>query len=186
MCCSATRASAVVRAGVSGPEPRTSMSRPVSVAVAWMSSGLLRGLEHFGDGPGGGDRAVEAGREDRAAVDRHDVVRARRGKADLEHVVRAAPRMQHGAAAALRHARRSGLVDRRDQAGLRQRLDDQRALPLVIFGERPMLHGAAAADAEMLADRRDALVARLVDMQQMPPVGMAGDGSTVTVSPGSV
>ena len=38
-----------------------------------------------------------------------------------------------------------------------------------------MLHGAAAADAEMRADRRDALGARRVDAKQLPPVGMAGN-----------
>jgi len=37
---SARRASAPVRAEVSGPDPRTSTSRPASVAVTWMSSGL--------------------------------------------------------------------------------------------------------------------------------------------------
>ncbi len=44
-CCSATpRQLAVVRVGDSGPEPRTSTSRPASVAVTWMSSGLRCGL----------------------------------------------------------------------------------------------------------------------------------------------
>src|SRR5258708_4378927 len=38
-----------------------------------------------------------------------------------------------------------------------------------------MLHGAAAADAEMFADRRFALMARFVDADEMPPVGMAVD-----------
>ena len=33
-----------MRAGVSGPEPRTSTSRPLSAAVTWMSSGLSAGL----------------------------------------------------------------------------------------------------------------------------------------------
>jgi hypothetical protein len=38
-----------------------------------------------------------------------------------------------------------------------------------------MLHGAAAADAEMRADRRDALGTRRVDAKQLPPVRMAGN-----------
>ena len=47
-----------------------------------------------------GDRAVERRRQDRAAVDGDDAMRARRGEADLEHVALAAARMQHRAAAA--------------------------------------------------------------------------------------
>ena len=66
--------------------------------------------------------------------------------------------------------------DRRDKVRLRQRLDHQRALPQMIFGKRPVLHRAAAAGAEMLADRHRALVARSVDMHQMPPVRMTGHG----------
>ena len=38
-----------------------------------------------------------------------------------------------------------------------------------------MLQSAAAADAEMRTDRRDALYARLFDIEEMAPVGMAGD-----------
>jgi hypothetical protein len=37
-----------------------------------------------------------------------------------------------------------------------------------------VLQRATAAGAEMLADRRSALVAGFVNMQQMPSVGMAG------------
>ena len=40
-CVSARRASALVRCGGSGPEPRTSTSSPASVAVTWMSSGFF-------------------------------------------------------------------------------------------------------------------------------------------------
>ena len=39
-----------------------------------------------------------------------------------------------------------------------------------------MLQCAAAAGAEMLADRLSALVAGLVDVQQMPAIGMTGNG----------
>ena len=38
-----------------------------------------------------------------------------------------------------------------------------------------MLHGAAAADAEMRADRRDALRTRTLDLQEPAPVGMPCD-----------
>ena len=39
-----------------------------------------------------------------------------------------------------------------------------------------MLQGAAAADAEMRADRRDARGARRLDGEKLPPVGMTGNG----------
>ena len=38
-----------------------------------------------------------------------------------------------------------------------------------------MLHGAPAADAEMRADRCDAIGARLVDAQEVATVRMAGN-----------
>ena len=72
LCWAATRASAVVAAVVSGPEPRKSTSSPSSVAVTWMSSGLRMRLDRLGDRPGGGKRAIERRRKDRAAVDGDD------------------------------------------------------------------------------------------------------------------
>ena len=54
-----------------------------------------------------------------------------------------------------------------------QRFDDELALPGAVGGERPVLHGAAAADAEMRADRSDALGARRVDVQEVAAIGMA-------------
>ena len=62
--------------------------------------------QRLGERPGRLDRAVQAGIEDRAAVDRNDVVRTGRREADLEHLVGAHPRMQRDAAAAERHGRR--------------------------------------------------------------------------------
>ena len=168
------RASAVRRSAVSAPEPRTSISRPESVAVVWMSSGLPVGFQRFGNGPGRPNRAAKAGRQDRAAVDGDDVVRARRRKADLQNVMGAAPRMQHRAPAA-RAMGIDQIVDRRDHIRLRQCLHHQRAFPQVVFGQRPVLHRAAAAGTEMFAKRLDALVAAPVDMQQMPAVRMAGN-----------
>ncbi len=68
------------------------------------------------------------GRQHRTVVDGDDVVRARRREADLQHVVLAAPRMQHRAPAALA-VRIDQRLDRRDQAGLGERFHDQLALP---------------------------------------------------------
>ena len=136
---------------------------------------LAHRLDRLGDRPGGGERAVERRREDRAAVDGDDLVRARRGEADLEHVALAAARMQHRAAAAFAMGV-DQFVDRCVEPGLRQRLDDQAALPVAIARRGPMLERAAAADAEMRAHRRDPLRARLRDLDRQPAVGMAGPG----------
>ncbi len=133
---------------------------------------LRRAGERFGDIPGGLDRAIEAGRKNRAAVDPDHVVRAQRGKADFENFARAAARMQHGAAAAVAVGV-DQVADRRIEPGLAQRLDHQAALPGAVGRRRPVLHGAAAAGAEMRTDRRDALGARRVDGDQMTAVGMA-------------
>ncbi len=42
----------------------------------------------------------------------------------------------------------------------------------MIFGQRPVLQGAAATGSKVLANGVGALVALLVDMDEMPPVGM--------------
>ena len=104
---SASRASSLMRAEVSGPDPRTSTSRPASVAVTWMSSGLRSARERLGDGPGGFDRAIERRRQHRAMIDRHHVMRPQRREPDLEHVAPAPPGVEDGAAAALPMGRRS-------------------------------------------------------------------------------
>ena len=82
-------------------------------------------------------------------------MRARGRKADFEHVVGAAPGVEDGAAAAVAVGV-DEIADRRVEPGLAQRLDDEIALPRAIGRALPMLHRAAAADAEMRADRRDA------------------------------
>ena len=120
-------------------------------------------------------RAVEAGRQNRAGVDRHDVMRARRREADLQHIVRAAPCVQHRAPAALA-MRVDQRLDRRDRGRpapaprrpARASTDDIRPATSAAWRSRRI-------GAEMLADRRDALVARLVDMHEVPAVGMAGN-----------
>ena len=164
-----------MRSALSAPEPRTSTSRPLSVAVTWMSSGLSAGLSASAIAQAAGIAPSRPGRQHRAGVDGDDVMRARRGEADLQHIVLAAPRMQHGAPAALRRAHRSAARPARPARHAPSASDHQLALPQMIFGERPVLQRAAAALAEMLADRLRALVARPVDMHEVPPVGMAGD-----------
>ena len=138
---------------------------PESVAVTWMSSGLLAGLRISAIAQAAGNRAVEAGRENRAAVDGDDVMRARRGEADFQQVVRAAPRMQRRAAAALamrvddvgRPARR-GRPAPAPRPPARASTDDIRRATSAAWRSRRR--------AEMLADRRDAFVARLVDVSR--------------------
>ena len=106
-------------------------------------------------------------------VDRNDLMRAEGGEANLQHVMAAASGMQHHAPSAFAMGV-DQLADRCADAGLNfDRLDDQVTLPRAILRFAPMLRGAAAADAEMWAERRDAVRARCFDMQEMPPVGMA-------------
>src|SRR4051812_44276966 len=62
---------------------------------------LARALERFRDRPGGLDRAGEGGRQDRATINRHDVMRPQRREADLEHIALTATGMEHSAAAPL-------------------------------------------------------------------------------------
>ena len=134
---------------------------------------LLRRRQGFGDRPGGFQRAVEALGQDRAAVDGNDVMRAHRRKADREHVMRAAPRVENRAPAAVAVSV-DEIGDRRVDAGLTQCGRDQIALPGAVRSGLPVLQGAAAANAEMRADRRDALRARCFDGEELSPVGMAG------------
>jgi len=61
-------------------------------------------------------------------------------------------------------------------AGMAQRSDDQIALPTPIGILVEMLHGAAAADSEMRADRVNALCTRLMDVHEAPAIGVAGHG----------
>ena len=147
---------------------------------------LARSGQRLGDRPGRLDRAVEPGREDGAAVDRHHVMRPERGEADLEHVVCAAPRVEYGAPASLAVGV-DEIVDRRVEPGLRQRLDDQLALPGAIARRGQCWSAQPPQIAEMRADRRDAVGARDVDLDRdARRSGWPGHGSTSTVSPGSV
>ena len=119
-CAAATRASAAVAAAVSGPEPRTSMSSPASVAVTWMSSGFRTGISASAIAQAASIAPSRPGaRIGQRSIGMMRCARARR-KADLEHVMRAAPGMKHGAAAAVAMGV-DEVVDRRVDAGLRQR-----------------------------------------------------------------
>ena len=102
------------------------------------------------------------------------MMRAHRRKADFEHVAPAAPGVERGPAAAGAMGV-DQLADRRVDPGLLQGLDHEAALPGAIGTVGPMLGRAAAADAEMRADRRDALGARLEHRKQVTPVRMARD-----------
>jgi hypothetical protein len=89
----------------------------------------------------------------------------------------------------MRRGQAMGVDQRRDLAvdpGLRQRLDHDVALPGAIGSAVPVLDRAAAADAEMRAERRDALGACAFDADQLAAIGMmARTCSTSTVSPPS-
>ena len=136
------------------------MSRPESVAVTWISSGLPVGLSI--------SAIAQAARMRRRALTpgwgtrqwRRMCVSTRRSKSDLQNVMGPASRMQHRAPPASAMGI-DEIVDRRDYIRLRQCLHHQRAFPQVVFGQRPVLQRAAAAGAEMLADRLGALVAGL-------------------------
>ena len=78
---------------------------------------LALARQRLGNGPGGLDRALESWRQHRTAIDRHHAMRPERRESDLEHVMRAAPRMEHGAAASLA-MRVDQIVDRRLEPAL--------------------------------------------------------------------
>ena len=105
-------------------------------------------------------------------IDRDDVMGTRRGEADLQDLMRAEPRVQGDAAAA-----KAVGVDQRCHLAvepcLLQRLDDDVALPGAIGVLAPVLDRAAAANAKMRAERRDARFACGLDREQAPAVRMA-------------
>src|SRR6202165_1187685 len=93
-------------------------------------------------------------------------------KSDLENIVAARAGMENGAPAPF-PVRIDEIADGSLQSDLRQRLHHEAALPRAIARKAPMLDGAAAAGAEMRADRRNALGAWQLHRQRAPPVGMA-------------
>ena len=187
-CRSATRASAVVRRRQRAGAAHVDIEAGRRSRSTWMSSGLRgrrRALRRSPRRPRSRRRApAPAPGSGRSAT---IVMRAQRGEADLEHVVRAAPRMQHRAPAALA-VRVDQIVDRRvesrpapaprppDRASRR----DMRRRAQCCSAQPPQI-------AEMRADRRDALGARL-DRRAADAGGRDGRATArpSTVSPGSV
>ena len=99
---------------------------------------------------------------------------AQRGESDFENGPGAAPGMEGRAAPALA-VRIDQRFDRRLKAGMRQRRDDEAVLPLPVALDDPVLDRASAADAEVRADGRNALVARRDHPQQVAAIRMAGN-----------
>src|SRR6185312_4215184 len=109
------------------------------------------------------------------AVDGDDVMSAGLREADLQDVLLAAPRMEDGTAAAVP----VGVDEAADlglDAGLRKRRDHELPFPGVVVRRLPVLQRAAAAGAEMRADRHDPRRARLIDTQQAAAIRMARHG----------
>ena len=165
------RDSVAIMAVDTGPEPRTSTSSPLSVAVTWMSSGFPIEIS----GSASAQAASIAPSRCGSRIGQRSIgtmsCEPGRGKSDLENVMRSHPRVQRDAAA----ADAMGIDQRRDVAidsGLRQRRDHEFALPGAIRLGVPVLDRAAAADAEMRAERFDPLRACGLDRDQSPAVGM--------------
>ena len=127
----------------------------------------------LGDGPGGGNCAVEAWGEDGTVIDRDHPVLLSRGKSDLEQVMRAAACMENSAPAPLA-MRIDQIVHRALDPQLCQRLDDERALPFPVARARPVLERASPTDSEMRTNRCDALRTRSLHLQEPAAVGMSG------------
>ncbi len=103
-------------------------------------------------------------------------MRARGGEADFEHVMAAAPGMENGAAAALAMGV-DEVGDRRVEAGLPQRLDNEIALPgAIVLGVSSAARRSRRKRRNAGRSARCARALGCVDAQQMPPVGMARHG----------
>ena len=100
-----------MRLGDAGERRRHLRGERARTAHVYVDAGVGRGRldverlagapQGLGDRPCGVDDAVEAGRQNRTAVDRHDAVGAECSKAHFENVVGAAAGMKHAAPAAL-------------------------------------------------------------------------------------
>src|SRR5262245_11965076 len=93
-------------------------------------------------------------------------------ESDLEHAACAVPRVKNRAAAPCAMGV-DHIGDRRIEPDLRQRLNDQAALPRAIGRSGEMLQGAAATRAEMRTDRRDAFCSRDFDLYRMAAIRVA-------------
>src|SRR5262245_14541914 len=96
-------------------------------------------------------------------------------EAHFKHIALAAAGVEDGAATAL-SVRVYKRVDRRLEAFPRQRLEHEATLPVAIALRFPVLQRAAAAGAEVRTDRRDALGACDLDLDQSAAIGMALPG----------
>ena len=130
-----------------------------------MSSGLPRPLQIAGQRARGLDRARHRRREQRAGVDRDDVVRARAHEADFVRSPMRKARVKS-------RAPPSGAmgVDQRGDLRLQmrapQRLDHEAALPVAIERLPHVLRGAAAAGPEPAAEGLCPLGARALDADE--------------------
>ena len=111
--------------------------------------------------------------ENRTILDRNDRVAVGRGEADTQLAIVAAAGMD-GDAPAAGAVGIDEAVDLAFDAGMRKRIDNDLAFPGAIGFRLPVLNGAAAAIAEIPAERRDPLRACTFDARQMPAVGMIG------------
>jgi len=93
-------------------------------------------------------------------------------ESDFEHAACALPRVKNRAAAAFAMGV-DHIIDRRIELDLRQRLNDQAALPRAVGGSGQMLQGAAAARAEMRTEREDAFCGRDFDLHGMAAIRVA-------------
>jgi hypothetical protein len=134
---------------------------------------LLERLELLRDGPRGSQGSVKPWRQDRAAIDRHDVVLMGGRETDGEHAVRAAARVKYRAPATLTMGI-NRIVNRGIESSLLQGRAHERALPGAVLIPIPVLQGATATHAEMRTDRRDAFGARAFDAQQLTAIRMTG------------
>ena len=164
--------SVAINAAGSGPEPRTSTSRPLSVAVIWISSGFPAGISGSASAQAASSAPLRPGSRIGQRSTGTMAWLNGRGETDLEHILsRRSAGVQRDAPA----AGAVGVDQRIDLAGdacLRQRRDHEVAFPGAVVLGLPMLDRAAAADAEMWAERRDPLRAGVLDLEQAPAVGM--------------
>jgi len=93
------------------------------------------------------------------------------GKADFQLIVRSSPRVEYDAATAFTMCI-DEIIDGSFNVGLRQCLSRQIALPGAVARQRPMLQGASTADAEMRADRHNAIGACNPDGEQAAAIQM--------------
>lgn len=105
-------------------------------------------------------------------IDPHDATRVKGCKADLQHPMGRSARMEDGASSSLA-VRVDQRVNLGVEVGLCKGHCHQFSLPGAITVFAPVLQRAPAADSEVRTNRCDALSARLLDPQQMTPIGVA-------------